>query len=104
MGTTNTSAGTTALAVTGATLALLAHGAKASTRLVVNTSPEPVSNVIVSLVEDGIVAALMTLALTAPAVALAITLVLAALSAIIVFAVARRARQMLTRRRHKRRP
>ena len=104
VGTTDTSTGTVALAVCGATLALLAHGAKASTRLVVNTSPEPVSNVIVSLAEDGLVAALMILALTAPAVALAITLVLAALSAIIVFAVARRARQMLTRRRQNRRP
>ena len=104
VGTTDTSTGTVALAVCGATLALLAHGAKASTRLVVNTSPEPVSNVVVSLAEDGLVVVLMTFALTAPAVALAITLVLAVLSAVIVFIVARRARRMLARRRQNRHP
>lgn len=36
----------------GGGLALSSHGTKAATRAVVNTSPEPVSNVVVSLVED----------------------------------------------------
>ena len=71
--------------------------------LVVNTSPEPVLNVIVSLAEDGLGAAPMSWP-SPRRPSLAITLVLAALSAIIVFAVARRARQMLTRRRQNRRP
>lgn len=52
-------------AVAGA-LALDAHAAKASTRVVVNTSPEPVSNVGLSLIEDLGVAGLVTLAVTYP--------------------------------------
>lgn len=36
----------------GGGLALSSHGTKAATRAVVNTSPEPVSNVVVSLLED----------------------------------------------------
>ncbi len=60
----------------GAGLALVSHSAKSSTRLLVNASPEPVSNVVVSAAEDGLVAALMALALANPEVALAVTLVL----------------------------
>lgn len=52
-------------AVAGA-LALDAHAAKASTRMVVNTSPEPVSNIGLSLAEDVGVAGLVTLAVTYP--------------------------------------
>ncbi len=36
----------------GGGLALSSHGTKAATRAIVNTSPEPVSNVVVSLFED----------------------------------------------------
>jgi len=92
------SAGTVLLAGSGATLALLAHGAKASTRLLVNASPEPVSNVVVSTSEDGIVAALMALALAAPELALVVALVLAMLSAIVVYFVVRGGRRILARR------
>jgi len=102
LGSSDASARTVVLATIGALLALLAHGAKASTRLVVNTSPEPVSNVIVSLGEDGLVAVLMTLALTAPMVAFGITLVLVVLSAVVVFVVARSGRRLLARRRTRR--
>jgi hypothetical protein len=38
----------------GGTLALSSHGTKAATRAVLNTSPEPVSNVVASIVEDVI--------------------------------------------------
>lgn len=38
----------------GGGLALSSHGTKTSTRAVINTSPEPVSNVAASLVEDGV--------------------------------------------------
>src|SRR3954471_13795097 len=38
----------------GGGLALSSHGTKAATRLLINTSPEPVSNVVASLVEDVI--------------------------------------------------
>lgn len=49
-------------------LALDAHSAKASTRVMVNASPEPVSNVALSLFEDFSVAALVALAVTFPLV------------------------------------
>lgn len=64
-----------ALAV-GGTLALTSHGAKAGTRALVNTSPEPASNVVVSTAEDGLVALLMALAITYPVVAGVLTLIL----------------------------
>jgi hypothetical protein len=53
-------------AVVAGGLALDAHSAKASTRLVVNASPEPVSNIALSLVEDVSVALLIALAITYP--------------------------------------
>jgi len=53
-------------AIVAGGLALDAHSAKASTRLVVNTSPEPVSNVALSLFEDVGVAFLIALAVTYP--------------------------------------
>ena len=57
-------------------LALDAHSAKASTRVVVNTSPEPVSNVAVSLFEDFSVAALVVLAVTYPVVTIVVVAIL----------------------------
>jgi len=42
-------------ALLGGTLAATAHIAKATTRAAVNTSPEPFSNIGVSLLEDGLV-------------------------------------------------
>lgn len=51
-------------------LALAAHAAKASTRAAVNTSPEPFSNSLVSLGEDGLVAFVLWMAITNPVVAL----------------------------------
>jgi ABC-type Na+ efflux pump permease subunit len=38
----------------GGSIALGSHGAKASTRLAANTSPEPFSNIALSLFEDAI--------------------------------------------------
>ncbi|MFT4026183.1 MAG: DUF4126 domain-containing protein [Novosphingobium sp.] len=61
----------------GGSAALLSHGAKASTRAIVNTSPEPVSNVAVSLAEDTSTGALLLLALANPAIAVVVALVLA---------------------------
>lgn len=54
----------------GATL--LSHGAKASARVAVNTSPEPFSNVVVSTGEDVATAGLTVAALANPAVALGV--------------------------------
>jgi len=69
------SIGTAVGATVAGLLALDAHSAKASTRLVVNASPEPVSNVAVSLFEDAGVALLIALAVTYPV----LTIVLVAL-------------------------
>lgn len=57
-------------------LALDAHSAKASTRVVVNASPEPVSNAAVSLFEDISVAGLVTLAVTFPVVTIVVVILL----------------------------
>lgn len=62
----------------GGGAALLSHGAKASTRAVVNASPEPVSNVAVSLAEDTTAGTLLLLAFANPAIAVVVALVLVA--------------------------
>ena len=50
----------------GGGLALSSHGTKASLRALVNTSPEPFSNIVVSLVEDVLVVVSVVLALFLP--------------------------------------
>ena len=40
--------------IAGGTLALSSHGTKAATRLAANTSPEPFSNIALSLAEDAV--------------------------------------------------
>lgn len=65
-------------ALLGGTLAATSHTAKLTTRAAVNTSPEPFSNVAVSLFEDGFVVFMLWLAATHPmifAIALVLTLV-----------------------------
>lgn len=69
--------------------ALLAHGGKAGARAVVNTSPEPFSNVAVSGLEDVATAGLLWLAYEYPYVSAVIALVLL-LSAIGLLLLARR--------------
>ncbi|MCI4588637.1 DUF4126 domain-containing protein [Sphingobium sp. BYY-5] len=73
----------------GGSAALLTHGAKAGTRAVVNTSPEPVSNVAVSAVEDTATGTLLLLALYNPVMAIIIALFLA-VTAIAVLLLLRR--------------
>ncbi len=69
--------------VVGAALGLGAHSTKAGTRLLVNTSPEPVSNSIVSVAEDFGVVGLLALMYTYPLVALGVVLSLIVLMAVI---------------------
>lgn len=64
----------------GGGAAFVAHAGKAGTRAVVNVSPEPVSNVVVSTGEDVATVGLFALAVANPVVAAAIILVLVALS------------------------
>jgi len=69
--------------------ALLSHGAKASARAAVNTSPEPVSNIAMSATEDVVTTGALLLALTNPFVALALIGLLLLLAVGVVLAVRR---------------
>jgi hypothetical protein len=66
-------------AVVAGSLALGSHSAKATTRAAVNTSPEPFSNVFLSLFEDGLVAGLVALAVSYPVIAIVLVVILAVL-------------------------
>jgi len=70
----------------GVGAALLSHSAKAGTRAVVNASPEPFSNVVVSTGEDLTTGALLVAALASPvlAVVVCILLLLATLGMLIL--------------------
>lgn len=57
-------------------IALTSHGTKTATRAAVNTSPEPVSNWSLSVIEDGVAIALAWLAATHPIVTLGVVAVL----------------------------
>ncbi len=67
---------TTIAAIVGGSLAATSHFTKAGTRAAANTSPEPFSNVALSVTEDVGVAGLMWLLLSYPLVALGIVVVL----------------------------
>jgi hypothetical protein len=64
--------GEAAGAVLGGTTALASHAAKVSLRLAVNASPEPVSNIVLSLSENAAVVGVLLLAIDHPWVAVAI--------------------------------
>jgi hypothetical protein len=96
---TDTQLSVTALAVSGVVLALSSHLAKASTRLVVNTSPEPASNVAVSLGEDGLVFAVMALAISRPELAVLVVALLTVASVVLAFVFYRIARRVARRLR-----
>lgn len=69
--------------------ALLSHGAKATTRAVVNVSPEPFSNVAVSAGEDVATGGLLTLAIAFPALAIGIAIVLAIAAVAVIWVLGR---------------
>ncbi len=72
----------------GGSLAATSFAGKATTRAAVNTSPEPFSNLAVSLLEDGLVVGALWLAVQHPllfAIALTITLVLTVLLIVALF-------------------
>jgi hypothetical protein len=84
---------------TAGLLALTSHAAKASTRVAINTSPEPFSNTIVSVFEDGLVAAVVWLAVAYPYVALGVVAVLTVLALAIVVGLWRTVRAVRARMR-----
>lgn len=60
----------------GGGAALASHATKATTRAAVNTSPEPVSNIVLSTAEDVVTGGLLALAFANPLVAAVIAVVL----------------------------
>ncbi|MFF3770263.1 DUF4126 domain-containing protein [Streptomyces sp. NPDC002232] len=77
----------------GGSTALLSHFVKAGTRLAVNTSPEPFSNIGLSLAEDLGVAALVTFAVFHPVAAAVIAAVLLVAGLAILFFLAKQIRR-----------
>src|SRR5262245_15865602 len=85
----------------GGATRLVSHGLKSGLRLGINTSPEPISNIFVSLAEDGIVAGVIALLLKEPLVALAVVLVLLAIGITLVVMLRRRIKLAVERRRQR---
>ncbi len=90
-----------AAALGGAT-ALTSHTTKASLRLAVNASPEPVSNLALSLSEDSAVLAVLLLAVNHPWPAAVIALAILALGIVLVALLAHRVRRGFARARQRR--
>jgi hypothetical protein len=82
----------------GCGASFLAHGGKASARAVVNTSPEPVSNIVASSAEDVITVALLWAAYEYPLAAGAIAAVLLVLTAALLWWTQRVIRRVFFRR------
>ncbi len=91
-----------AAAVLGGGFSATAHSAKASTRALVNTSPEPFSNIVLSIGEDGVVAGVVALALAYPVVAGAVAIALAVVSVVVTFLLVRSVRRLRARWRERR--
>lgn len=89
---------TVAIAAAGGTVALITHLAKATTRLAVNTSPEPASNIIVSLGEDFAVCAVVIIAVLNPWIAAGLALVLLVTAVAVAAVLAKGARWVVTSR------
>ena len=66
--------------------ALISHSAKATTRAVVNISPEPYSNAAVSTGEDVATTGLLALVIAFPAVAIVIALLLLIAAVLVIIA------------------
>jgi hypothetical protein len=73
-------------ALIGGGLAATSHASKMTTRAAVNTSPEPFSNIGVSLAEDGFVLFMLWLAATEPVI-FAVVLVLTLIATVILMVV-----------------
>jgi hypothetical protein len=92
------------LASVGGVTALLSHLTKAGVRLAVNASPEPVSNIGISLLEDVTVFSLVAFAVQYPRAAAAIAGVLLAIGLITLFLIARLIRRGWRRWKARRQP
>lgn len=79
----------------GGAAAFTAHAGKAGARTLVNASPEPFSNVVVSTAEDVTTAGLLALAIANPIAAALIAAILALLSLCLVLAARRALKRLL---------
>ena len=89
----------TIAALLGGTLAASSQAAKTTTRAAINTSPEPFSNLLASLVEDGLVVGAVWLAVAHPVVfgiALLLTVVLLGVVTVTLFKFLRAALRRLS--------
>jgi hypothetical protein len=92
------------LAGVGGTTALLSHLTKAGLRLAVNTSPEPVTNISLSILEDLAVLALVAFAIQHPRIAAAVAAVLLAAGLVLLYFVAKLVRRGWRRWKSRRQP
>ncbi|GGZ54215.1 hypothetical protein GCM10010387_55350 [Streptomyces inusitatus] len=86
----------------GGTTALMSHLVKAGTRMAVNTSPEPFSNVALSTAEDVGASGILAFALFNPVAAAIIAATLLALGIVALFFLASRIRRFRRRRAQRR--
>jgi hypothetical protein len=78
----------------GGGAALLSHGVKATTRTMVNASPEPFSNAVVSAGEDVATAGVAALALSNPGVAAVLAVAMLAASVVVLIVLRRVVRRI----------
>jgi hypothetical protein len=81
------------LASVGGGTALLSHLTKSGLRLAINTSPEPVSNIAVSILEDFAVLGLVVIAVQHPRTAAAIAAVFLVIGLVLLFLLAKLVRR-----------
>ncbi|WP_310727688.1 DUF4126 domain-containing protein [Streptomyces sp. N2A] len=86
----------------GGSTALLSHLVKAGTRIAVNTSPEPASNIVLSLLEDLGVAGIVVFAVFHPVIAASLAALLLLTGIVVIVMLWSRIRRYLRRRRARR--
>ncbi|MFE6483503.1 DUF4126 domain-containing protein [Streptomyces sp. NPDC057757] len=86
----------------GGSTALASHTVKAGTRMAINTSPEPFSNIIMSTAEDLGVAGILTFAMFHPEAAAIIAAVLLVAGLVVLFFLISRIRRFRRRRAQRR--
>jgi hypothetical protein len=78
----------------GGGLALTSHGAKATTRAAINTSPEPASNILASLVEDVVAVGSILLAVFYPVILIGLIVCFLIVAAIVMPKIIRTLRRL----------
>ncbi|MET8813218.1 DUF4126 domain-containing protein [Streptomyces sp. NPDC004549] len=91
-----------AAGLVGGSTALASHAVKAGTRMAVNTSPEPVSNIVLSLAEDLGVGGIVSFAMFHPEAAAIICAVLLVSGLVVMVFLVSRIRRFLRRRAQRR--